>query len=341
VAVRRVLSVVVEGVNDLVQKLNENTPLTPPLGKLVFVAGFFLLAWLLSKVAGRAAAWAVDRGERKRSGDVGALDTGLITSLKQRETAISLVATTGRYLFYGIALLLTLAVLTGARRVETVVGASFLAIIIGFAAQRFLMDVVSGLLIFFERWFRVGDTVAIDPWGVEGIVEEFSLRSVKIRSATGEVIHVANSEVKAARVIPRGYRELEIEVFVSDCERGRDLVERVVSVLPVGPTHFVRRPAVEEIERLDDDLFRIRAHAAVASGREWLAEELFPSLVKERAGDILVHGPVVMRVDEQANRRFARVAWRGDPGAGSGPEPLRPLRRLREAERERAAAGGG
>jgi hypothetical protein len=328
-------------VNDLVQKLNDSTPLAPPVGKLVFVAGFFLLAWLLSKVAGRAAAWAVDRGERKRSDGHGPMDTGLITSLKQRETAISLVATTARYLFYGIALLLAIAVLTGARRVETIVGASFLAIIIGFAAQRFLMDVVSGLLIFFERWFRVGDTVAIDPWGAEGIVEEFSLRSVKIRSATGEVIHVANSEVKAARVIPRGYRELEIEVFVNDRERGRDLVEGVVRVLPVGPTHFVRRPAIEEIERLDDELFRIRAHAAVASGREWLAEELLPNLVKERAPDeLLVHGPVVMRVDEQANRRFARVAWRGESAAsGDGPEPLRPLRRLREAEREREAAG--
>lgn len=327
--------------NDLVQKLNESTPLSAPFGKLVFVAGFFLLAWLLSRFAGRAAAWAVDRGERKRSGRGGAMDTGLITSLKQRETAISLVATSARFLFYGIALLLALAVLTGARRVETIVGASFLAIIIGFAAQRFLMDVVSGLLIFFERWFRVGDTVAIDPWDVEGIVEEFSLRSVKIRSATGEVIHVANSEVKAARVIPRGYRELEIEVFVNDCERGRDLVEGVARVLPVGPTHFVRRPTVEEIEPLDDELFRIRARAAVASGREWLAEELFPNLVKEREPDgLLIHGPVVMRVDEQANRRFARLAWRGESAAsGDGPEPLRPLRQLREAERQRESAG--
>jgi hypothetical protein len=328
-------------VNDLVQKLNDSTPLTAPFGKVVFGAGFFVLAWVLSRVAGRAAAWAVDRGERRRHGDGTPMDTGLITSLKQRETAISLVATSARYLFYGIALLLTLAVLTGARRVETIVGASFLAIILGFAAQRFLMDVVSGLLIFFERWFRVGDTVVIEPWGVEGIVEEFSLRSVKIRSATGEVIHVANSEVKAARVVPRGYRELDVELFVSDGDRGRELVEGVVRVLPVGPTHFVRRPVIEEIERLDDDFFRIRAQAAVASGREWLAEELFPSLVKERSpAGVLVHGPVVMRVDEQANRRFARVAWRGDTArvASNGPEPLRPLRRLRETERERVAS---
>lgn len=326
--------------NELVQKLNENTPIAEPVGKLVFIVGFFILAWLASRVAGRAAAWAVDRSERKRAPG-NAMDTGRITSLKQRETAISLVATSVRYLFFGVALFLSIAVLTDARRIETIVGASFLAIILGFAAQRFLTDIVAGLLIFFEGWFRVGDTVAIDPWGVEGIVEAFSLRSVTIRAVNGDLMHVANSEIKAARVVPRGYREVEIEVFVSDGERGRELIEEVGKVLPVGPTHFVRRPAIEEVEELDDDLFRIRAFGAVASGREWLVEDFYPSLVKERVPeDVLVHGPVVMHVDEQANRRFARVAWRGDSAsAPAGSEPLRPLRRLRESERRRAAQG--
>ena len=325
--------------NGLIDRLNDATPLTEPLGKLVVVVGFFVFAWLGSRLAGRAAAWLVDRSERRRGDEGDPMDTALITSLKQRETAISLVVTTARYLLYGIALLLAIAVLTGARRIETIVGASFLAIVLGFAAQRFLTDIVAGMLIFFERWFRVGDTVAIEPLGVEGIVEEFSLRSVKVRTVSGEVVHVANSEVKAARVIPRGYRELVVEVFVSDCEAGRAVVVEIAKVVPGGPTGFVRRPAIEDVEPLDDAFFRIRAAGAVASGREWLAEELYPNLVKERMPDgVLVHGPVVMRVDEQANRRFARVAWRGDRTArrGSTPEPLRPLRRLRETERERA-----
>jgi small-conductance mechanosensitive channel len=333
-------------VNDLVSRLNDSTPLTEPFGKLVFVIGFFLLAWLLSRVAARVAVWMVDRNDRKQRDQAGdPMDTGLITSLKQRETAISLVATSMQYLLYGIALLLSLAVLTGARRVETIVGASFVAIIIGFSIQRFLTDIVAGLLMFFERWFRVGDTVVIEPWDVEGIVEEFSLRSVKLRAVNGEVMHVANSEVKAARVVPRGYRELDIEVFVTDAERGRAVIDEVAKVVPVGPTHFVRRPVVAEVEELDDDLVRIRANAAVASGREWLAEELFPSLVKERAPDgVLVHGPVIMRVDEQANRRFARIAWRGEAArsaSASAPEPLRPLRQLRETEKRRAASQRG
>ena len=37
-----------------------------------------------------------------------------------------------------------------------------------------------------------------------------------------------------------------------------------------------------------------------------MAEELLPNLVRERAAEeLLVHGPVVMWADEQAERRFA------------------------------------
>jgi hypothetical protein len=39
-------------------------------------------------------------------------------------------------------------------------GSAFVAVV-GFAAQRFLMDVMAGILIAFERWYAVGDFVMI------------------------------------------------------------------------------------------------------------------------------------------------------------------------------------
>src|SRR5919206_4152603 len=147
-----------------------------------------------------------------------------------------------------------------------------LVLIVGLAVQRVLWDIIAGLLMFFENWFEVGDLVSIEPWGLQGVVEEVSLRSVKLRSVAGEVIHVQNSQVLAARLIPRGLRELEVELFVSDLEAGERLVERLSRLVPVGPTQFIRAPQVVETERLDDKLYRITASAAVAPGREWLPQ---------------------------------------------------------------------
>jgi small-conductance mechanosensitive channel len=293
-------------VSSLVDLLNDSTPLSAPLGQLLVVTVLCVAAWSVGRAAGRIASFFVLHGERKHP--AGTEDTGVIASLKQRETALSLARTTVRGSAWVLAGLLSLSVVIGADRIETIAGASFVVILLAFAAQRFLADVIAGLLIFHERWFRIGDTVVIEPWKVEGVVEDLSLRAVTVRSAAGEVMRVSNSEVKAVRVMPRGYREAEVEVFVTDADAGRELVQHVSRIVPAGPTHFIRRPAVVEVDSLEDDVHRIRSLAAVPPGREWLAMDLLPELMRERAADaLIVHGPVVMWVDEQAEQRFARA----------------------------------
>ncbi len=302
----------------LIDDLSRATPLGRPLALLVVLAGLFLLAWLVSGLAARVAAFVVDRGDRRHRHAGVDVDTAAITSLRQRDTAISLIQTSVRYLAFALAVVFAIVALLGAHRLETVVGASFVAVVIAFAAQRFLTDVIAGLLMFFEGWFHIGDTVAIDPWNVQGVVEAVSPRSLTIRSVTGEILHVPNSQVIALRVIPRGYREVEIEVFAVDLDAGRDLVEHIGRIVPTGATRFVRSPAISETETLDESLHRITARCAVAVGREWLALDLLPTLFKERAPEgLLVHGPIVTFVDEKALRSFARAMV-------SGPRPPSP-----------------
>jgi hypothetical protein len=92
----------------------------------------------------------------------------------------------------------------------------------------------------------------------------------------------------------------------------------VQRILPEGPTTFARRPWIEEVNELDDRLVRIRLRASVVAGREWLVEGFLSDLLKERADEgLIVHGPVVLTIDEQAARSFARASaatrWAGRP----------------------------
>jgi hypothetical protein len=289
------------------------------LADVLLVFGLFILAYLVSRLAGRAGGWLLAR----RSDD----EPVALYRSRQRETFTTLARTTVSYVAYGLALVLAIVAVSGTRRIETIAGASFVAVILAFAVQRFLVDIVAGGLMIFERWFAVGDLVSVEPWALLGVVEEISLRSIKLRSVQGEVIRVSNSQVLAVRVIPRGLRQLEIELFVTDLDAGRRLVERLARVVPVGPTQFVRPPVVTETEELDEGLHRITASAAVAPGREWLAEDLLPKLAHERDRDgVIVHGPVVTLVDEAAETRYARAAR---VGAAPPPPETNPLRRLR------------
>jgi hypothetical protein len=178
--------------------------------------------------------------------------------------------------------------------------------------------VIAGTMMFVERWYAVGDTIAIPTLELQGIVEDVSLRRTKLRTLDGETIQVSNSQIPAVRVLPEGLKELAIELFVTDRESGENLVRAVQRILPEGPTTFARRPWIEEVNELDERLVRIRLRASVVAGREWLVNGFLSDLLKERADEgLIVHGPVVLTVDEQAARSFARASaatrWAGRP----------------------------
>lgn len=235
------------------------------------------------------------------------LDSPLV-AIARRETAVALTQTAARYVVFFIALVLAITTVAGGNWVSTVAGASFIAVIIAFAAQRFLIDLMAGFVMFFEGWYTVGSTVVIEPMKLEGVVEDVSLRATKIRDVGGDVLRVNNSAITAVRVLPDGGRRVQVELFVHDAEAGESLFEEVAQLVPDGPTAFTQRPEVIGVTELGDELHRITAEATVAIGRSWMADDLLPSLLRERADeDLIVHGPVIVPVDESAATRFARA----------------------------------
>lgn len=269
--------------------------------KALIVVGLFAAAAFVARLARLLARWLDSRAASV------SLDSPLI-ALARRETAVSLIYSSVAILGYLLALALSLITITDARGLSTLAGASFVAVIVGFAAQRFLNDLIAGFVMFVEGWYTVGSTVVIEPWRLEGVVEEFSLRATTLRDVGGQLLRVHNSQVLAVRVLPDGRQRFEIELFAHDGEAVGRLLEDVARVLPEGPTAFTRPLTVRSAEPLDGDLFRITADATVAAGRSWLAQELLPSLLKERAGEgLIVHGPVVLPSDERAETRFARA----------------------------------
>ncbi len=269
--------------------------------KALIVIGLFAAAGFLARVARLLARWIESRAETV------SLDSPLI-ALARREAAVSLTYSSVAILGYVLALVLSVVTITGAKGVSALAGASFVAVVVGFAAQRFLIDLIAGFVMFVEGWYTVGSTIVIEPWHLEGVVEEISLRATTLRDVGGQVLRVHNSQVLAVRVLPDGGHRFEIELFAHDGDAGARLLEDVARVLPEGPTAFTRSLTVRDVRELNGDLYRVTADATVAAGRTWLANELLPSLIKERTeDDLIVHGPVIIPSDEQATTRFARA----------------------------------
>jgi small conductance mechanosensitive channel len=300
-----------EMLDHVIDFLNDHTPLSSPVGRVVVIVGLFVLAWVVARaaasVAHRVLAW-----HDRRQEDVEELRLGeKIATLKRRETSVAIVRTSIAYVAFAIAAVLSVAQLAGGvDRLAAIAGSVFAVLVAAFAVQRFLIDAIAGFAMFVERWYSVGDTIVIHAnQELQGVVEDLSLRRTRLRTVTGEVINVNNSSITAVRVIPSGAKELALELFVSERADGEDLIETVALMVPEGPTTFIRRPWIEQIEELSPALVRMTVRATVAPGREWLAEDFFPDLLKERAHEgLLVHGPVILTVDERAIRSFARAS---------------------------------
>src|SRR3546814_3666045 len=92
-----------------------------------------------------------------------------------------------------------------------------------------------------EHWFGVGDHVKIEPFNnMQGVVERVTLRSTRIRGINGEIIWVNNQNIQAVKVNTKGIRSIAIEIFVSDLEKGKRLVDQVNLRLPLGDLLVVK-----------------------------------------------------------------------------------------------------
>src|SRR4029079_18644901 len=224
----------------------------------------FAAAWAVSRLAAFIARWALawhDRRHHAPTGDLGAK----IIELKRRETSVAVIRTGIAYVAFAAAVVLTAAQLTGGfDRLTTLAGASFVLILVGFSAQRVLVDLIAGFSMFTEKWYSVGDTIAIPTMELQGVVEDVSLRRTKLRSLDGEIVNIHNSQIPAVRVLPGGIKEFDVELVASGREGAELLRNDVGAILPEGPTTFIRRPTIHQVDELAPGLVRLRVRAAVA-----------------------------------------------------------------------------
>ncbi|PSQ43733.1 mechanosensitive ion channel protein [Halobacteriales archaeon SW_7_68_16] len=144
-------------------------------GILKFVLAFFVTAYVVRPLAVRI----VERLLKRRDLDAHARRPLLkLTSLSLLFVAISVAFGVAGYGSFLTAL-------------ATVAAAATLAV--GFAMQNVIGNFVSGVFIFTDRPFRIGDWI---EWNDNtGVVEDVSLRITRVRTFDNELLTVPNSEL--------------------------------------------------------------------------------------------------------------------------------------------------
>lgn len=104
--------------------------------------------------------------------------------------------------------------------------AGALGVGLGFGLQNILHNLVSGLIVSFERPVHVGDTVQVDQ--LQGVVTEIGVRSSKIRTFDGSEVILPNGDLLSKQVInwtlTDQKRRLEIKVKTSFDANPREVI---------------------------------------------------------------------------------------------------------------------
>lgn len=72
-------------------------------------------------------------------------------------------------------------------------GAGFAGIVIGFAAKDVIANFIGGIILLFDKPFKIGDVIEIE--GIVGKVTDISVRTTIIMTADGEYVTVPNATI--------------------------------------------------------------------------------------------------------------------------------------------------
>lgn len=104
-------------------------------------------------------------------------------------------------------------------------GAGVIGVAVGFGAQSFVKDFLSGFTIILEDIVRVGDVVNLG--GASGSVEKITLRKIQLRDFAGTVYTIPYSEIKTIQNLTKDFSYYVMDIGVPYTQD----IDRVISVL--------------------------------------------------------------------------------------------------------------
>lgn len=151
--------------------------------------------------------------------------------------------------------------------------AGVVGLAVGFGAQSLVKDYFTGFFLLLENQIRQGDVVKLGEHS--GLVEEVTLRYVRLRDYDGQVHFVPNGQIGAVVNLSRGYAQAVIDVGVAyreDLDRVMAVMLQVAQALRDDVAYRDRildKFELAGVERWDESAVVLRGRFRVAPLAQW------------------------------------------------------------------------
>lgn len=202
-----------------------------------------------------------------------------IAARLQGEGAATRAETIGRVIRYlvalvvgALALMMVLAEI-GISLAPILGAAGVVGLAVGFGAQSLVKDYFTGFFILFEDQIRTGDVVKVADIG--GLVEDITLRHVRLRDYDGTVHFIPNSLITTVSNMSRGHAQSVCDIGVAYRENLDEVyavMRETAAALRADAAYAPRILAPLElagVERWDDSAVVVRCRFKVAPLAQW------------------------------------------------------------------------
>ena len=202
--------------------------------------------------------------------------------ISRANTLIPLLQSISKYVIYFITGVMVLKEL-GVDTTAIIASAGVVGLAIGFGAQSFVKDIISGAFLLFEGVISVGDSVNISEHS--GTVEVISLRNIHLRKFSGELRVIPYGEVASFGNFNRGYMRAVVEVGIAyeqDVERGMKALEEIANKWAEENKDIVLEPPIiQGVLSLGSSDVTLRIAIKVKSMTHWGAERELKRRIKD------------------------------------------------------------
>ena len=163
--------------------------------------------------------------------------------------------------------------------------AGVVGIAVGFGAQSLVKDYFTGFFLLLENQIRIGDVV--EAGGKAGLVEELTLRYLRLRDYSGNVHYIPNGNISVVTNMSLEYAYAVIDVgvaYAEDIDRVMEVMGRVGQALRQDPkfaAKIVEAFEIAGVDTLADSAVVIRCRFRVMPLEQWNVRREFLRRIKQ------------------------------------------------------------
>ncbi|MCF7911972.1 MAG: mechanosensitive ion channel family protein [Candidatus Cloacimonetes bacterium] len=176
---------------------------------------------------------------------------------KMNKDRLELIIKIVYYLLVLVTVIWVLSAL-GIKLSGLMVAGGFLGIIIGFASQSIVGNLVSGIFLTIERPMKIGNAVNID--GTVGIVEDINIISTRLRTFDGLDIRIPNEKVFTTSItnyVSNIARRFEYSIGIRYEDDAQKAIDIIIKFLNTESFVLVNPAPLVFVAKLDDSSVNI------------------------------------------------------------------------------------